>query len=711
MRVESMKRRVAVVAAAGLFSTIAGASLGLAPAVAAVPAAQSTSAFCAGVPASFGGFTDIAETIHRKTIECLAYSEITQGKTATTFAPRLVVTRGQMASFIARAIDKANELEKIELVSLPANPPNQFTDDDGSVHEANINRLAAAGVVRGTSATTFAPGVPVRRDQMATFINNAQKFLSGGVAFTTNDDFFVDDENNLHEANINGIASVGITAGVDATHYQPSSPVLRANMATFVTRYLAVLHKAGAVYPLLPPSNATLAFTPTSAERRTAATEPSTTDERTYTATGLGTGPYRVTLFQSSLVTIPNNQYTFTEDGSTNLASAGTVGGQIVNVKGQAVTPAPSIGAITPTNGTITVIVDAVDYSKLLPIIYTDQGGDNTRLNLDAQNRPTEPFGVGGELETLPVLAATTATFGQDATVLMADEVANLLVGRIGSTQHTYLYDTNDTFYRDSVGAENALTLAQFEAALSKDDLLDGTTSYQSSSGLSSVFVLENVSPPTPTAEDESVGETTAVITVTNLTAGATAKVYLAADGVNFTAATPLKTSSSTDADAATLLFQVNLTGLTPNTYYEFYVTQTVDGEESDPHTKVAGDTSNLRTAAIGPPTVTSASLKPDQPDRNVLVLKFSEDITPITPFVGSNPKVTVSCTVLEVPSSSTSGSAVEQPAGSGDTIEVTLVDDVPENPLASCTASVVKDVVKDGTGTPNAAQSGIAVS
>ncbi len=33
---------------------------------------------------------------------------------------------------------------------LTADPPDAFADDDDSVHETNINKLAAAGVVTGT---------------------------------------------------------------------------------------------------------------------------------------------------------------------------------------------------------------------------------------------------------------------------------------------------------------------------------------------------------------------------------------------------------------------------------------------------------------------------------------------------------------------------------------------------------------------------------
>jgi hypothetical protein len=694
---KSLEKRVAVVVASAAASSMLLGSLSVAPAAAAVPAAQSTTAFCVNVPADAGGFTDIASSIHRRTIQCLAYAQVTFGKTATTFVPGGVVTRGEMASFIARAIDKANELERVALPSLPDAPPDKFTDDETSVHEANIDRLAAAGIVRGTSATSFSPLAPVTRGQMATFINNAQKFLSGGTPFTTSSDYFVDDETSVHEANINGIASAGITAGVDATHYAPQSPVLRGNMASFITRYLAVLHKFGVIDALPAPTNATLTFTPTAPLRVTAVTEPSTADDRVYTATGLTGSSYRVTLVQSSLVTKPGGQYTFTEDGTTNLAAAGTVGGQIVAVNGQTVPAAQSVGAIAPVNGQLTITVDAVDYSKLLPVIYTDQGGENTRLNLDAQNRPTEPFGVGGEMETIPV-RATTGPIGQDATVVLADEGADLIVAGEGASQRSYLYDTNDDFYRGSIADANKINLAQFEAALSAGDRLDGTTTYQSTAGLKSVFVLENVSPPPPTATLETpVGETTAVVTIDDLITGATAKVYLAADGAAFSAAT-LKATSATDADAAKTGFQVNLTGLTPGTSYEYYVTQVVAGEESEPANTVAGPGTSLVTAAVAAPTAVSVTGRPG----SVLDFNFSEAVTPRT---GAAPKFTVACGLLGViPSFNATGTSVL--VVDADTLRIGFNGSLPaaDGGLTVCTASIAAGAVQDGSSTPNAA-------
>jgi len=87
---------------------------------------------------------------------------VVQGRGGTTFAPNATVTRAEMATFLVRAHD-------LVAAPLPAGP-DRFVDDAGSVHEPNIDKVAAAGLAAGTSDTTFAPSSPVLRGQMATFL-------------------------------------------------------------------------------------------------------------------------------------------------------------------------------------------------------------------------------------------------------------------------------------------------------------------------------------------------------------------------------------------------------------------------------------------------------------------------------------------------------------------------------------------------------------
>ena len=67
-----------------------------------------------------------------------------------------------MASLLARALH------------LPDAAGDTFRDDDGSSHEADIERIAAAGITRGCGPQRFCPLDPATRGQMAAFLHRAQ---------------------------------------------------------------------------------------------------------------------------------------------------------------------------------------------------------------------------------------------------------------------------------------------------------------------------------------------------------------------------------------------------------------------------------------------------------------------------------------------------------------------------------------------------------
>ena len=115
---------------------------------------------------------------------------------------------------------------------------DRFTDDDGNVHEANIELIAAAGITAGNNPPAndeFGPDDPVTRGQMAAFLTRA---LGLPAAAT---DYFTDDDASIFEDDINSVAAAGITAGCNPPandNYCPDDSVTRGQMATFLTRAL-----------------------------------------------------------------------------------------------------------------------------------------------------------------------------------------------------------------------------------------------------------------------------------------------------------------------------------------------------------------------------------------------------------------------------------------------------------------------------------------
>lgn len=177
------------------------------------------------------GFADVDDTsAHGRAIDCVAWRDITQGIASGRYGPTVGVTRAQMASFLAAAITDAGG-------ALPSSPPNAFTDDDSSPHAPNIDRLAAAGIVKGQLDATYGPTQLVTRGQMATFLARTVAHLTGEGVFTRID-YFDDDTDNLHAEQIDAMAEVGVATGVDLRTYAPARTVRRDQMASFLARAL-----------------------------------------------------------------------------------------------------------------------------------------------------------------------------------------------------------------------------------------------------------------------------------------------------------------------------------------------------------------------------------------------------------------------------------------------------------------------------------------
>ncbi len=192
-------------------------------------------------------FSDVDDDdTHQEAIACIAAFDITEGTTATTYSPGQAVPRDQMASFIARLIETvdpgalegvANDADAFPCAS------NAADLTSANVHFEAIQLLADAGIVVGGPAglpsDCYGPERPVTRAQMASFINRAEDFL--GHEITTDANFFVDDEDSVHEDNINAIASEQIAVGVGNARFEPGETVPRDQMASFLARKLDFL--------------------------------------------------------------------------------------------------------------------------------------------------------------------------------------------------------------------------------------------------------------------------------------------------------------------------------------------------------------------------------------------------------------------------------------------------------------------------------------
>ena len=213
-------------------------------------------------------FDDLGASTFRSDIIWLADSGITTGCSAGLFCPNDSVTRGQMAAFLDRALH------------LPGTTTDYFTDDNGTTFEGNINRLAAAGITSGCGPGLFCPTATVKRDQMASFLARAFNLPA------TATDYFSDDTGNTHEGNINRLAASGITKGCSPTTYCPKAEVTRGQMAAFLHRALlkypvtaAAAGTTGTGAEATPEPSPTPSATPEPLPTASVSPAPSTTPE------------------------------------------------------------------------------------------------------------------------------------------------------------------------------------------------------------------------------------------------------------------------------------------------------------------------------------------------------------------------------------------------------------------------------------------------
>ncbi len=232
-------------------------ALGLLPASPASAARPTTDA-CPSTIAE-DGFTDTGTdgTVLEEAVDCLVAYGITAGQGRNTYGTGNLVQRDQLATFVL------NILDQVDGFARPAASPDAFDDDDASVHEDNINDAVELGIVSGFNDGTFRPTAPVSRAQMATFIVGTLK-EAGATLPTNSPDAFADDNQSVHEDNIDILAdaSIDIVDGEVGGGYNPGRSVARGTMAFFLTRTLEVLVDEGLVTALGAPGPETVTDAP-----------------------------------------------------------------------------------------------------------------------------------------------------------------------------------------------------------------------------------------------------------------------------------------------------------------------------------------------------------------------------------------------------------------------------------------------------------------
>ena len=176
---------------------------------------------------------------------------VTNGKTATTFAPKDGCTRGEVVTFLWRAAGCPE----------PVSTKMPFTDvKNGAFYYKAVLWAVENGITKGTSATTFSPDKFCTRGQVATFLWRTAE--SPAVTGAANP--FTDLEKGAYyEDAVLWAVENKITNGTTLTTFSPEKTCNRAEIVAFLYRWdTNVVHGEQPAQPSTPADPAPADPTP-----------------------------------------------------------------------------------------------------------------------------------------------------------------------------------------------------------------------------------------------------------------------------------------------------------------------------------------------------------------------------------------------------------------------------------------------------------------
>ena len=517
----SRPRSVAVAAAAALLLPAAVSAPARAELVDGLQDVRDLACAPGVVPS--GSFSDMDGQLPEYVLgaDCLLETGVTRGTSVSDdgtrrYSPAAPVPRRQMAQFVARTAEAAG----LELDDSPSDA-NAFHDLQGLTGDAvsAIRALASLGVVLGRGDGTYAPDAPVRRDQMAAFLNRLQDALAeadedvepfppappGTFPDTSSPDVLA-------------LAGAGVVQGRSDGTYDPAGSITRAQMAAFLTRYRNAYLAAVGVESLARVDNRVLEVS-----RTDDAPPPGTPDpdgEAEYAASGLSPDTaYRVTLAAAdawaeatsegdegtSLVSFDATVVAGADDPGpavrvADLGSVGAVdddptqpGASVVRAGGVALaSPSAAVTVTSDADGALTFAVASGGAAvTVTPFLHPapptarypsyDDGLEVTAQDVDPgpgeiRGVPVEPFGVGpaASFAAPTPRDATAQDDGVSGRVVAVDTDDLAATGgtftlRLPGQVVTYAYDADDVFGPTPPGG-TARTLQEFAATLGEGD-------------------------------------------------------------------------------------------------------------------------------------------------------------------------------------------------------------------------------------------------
>lgn len=144
-----------------------------------------------------------------------------------TVRPNGTLTRAEAAAMIYRVF-KPGMLKEGNL--------DAFKDMKGHWAQKYVAALAEKGVINGTSATTFSPNTPIKRQELFTMIGRmfGEAYTTDGIIGNT----FADIGSGYYVRFINLLYTLGLVKGDNSNTVRPADNITRAETAALLNRLL-----------------------------------------------------------------------------------------------------------------------------------------------------------------------------------------------------------------------------------------------------------------------------------------------------------------------------------------------------------------------------------------------------------------------------------------------------------------------------------------
>lgn len=188
----------------------------------------------AAVELTAGEFVNGAESVIDVPADTYAVTVTAPGDADTVLAPVGDVTLEESVNTIVYAIGAYPDTFTVVVDAITGlGPDGSFGDDNDSVHEGNVDLVARIGVTKGCNPPDNTEFCPERELTRG----EMAAFLVRALGVPASDkDAFGDDDGSIFEADINALAEAGITKGRADGSYGADDPITRGEMAAFLNR-------------------------------------------------------------------------------------------------------------------------------------------------------------------------------------------------------------------------------------------------------------------------------------------------------------------------------------------------------------------------------------------------------------------------------------------------------------------------------------------